>query len=227
MAGNDLGIGERAALLALMAEGREVPNPELNQRYRIDLSGASRRKLNQQQLVVTRRDGRRNLHELTDKGWRWCADELAAQCPPRAGSAGGALYAVLAGMHRFLRRSDLQLADVFGSRPASSEPVSPEPTGPPPATPEPATRAGLEDRIRAAYRQLVGEPRGWVSLTDLRPLLDGAARDDVDATLRGMLRARRANLIPRAEQRLLTPADRAAAVRIGAEETHLLSIEDS
>jgi hypothetical protein len=212
MAGNDLGIGERAALLALMAEGREVPNPELKQRYRIDLSGASRRKLNQQQLVATRQHGRRNLHELTDKGWRWCADELAAQCPPRAGSAGGALYAVLAGMHRFLQRSDLQLADVFGSGPAS---------------PEPATGAGLEDRIRAAYRQLVREPRGWVSLTDLRSLLDGAARDDVDAALRGMLRARRANLIPRAEQHLLTPADRAAAVRIGAEDTHLLSIEDS
>jgi hypothetical protein len=41
--------------------------------------------------------------------------ELSRERPPRSGSAGGALYAVLAGLCRYLERADLKLSDIFGS----------------------------------------------------------------------------------------------------------------
>jgi hypothetical protein len=214
MSVSDLGILERSALLALMAEAREVPNPELSRRFGLDLNGAHRRRLNQLDLVSSRRDGRQYVHELTDKGWRWCADELTGTRPPRSFSAGGALYAVLAGLRRYLDRSSLTLADVFGAGAAAPAVAS--------------APAGVdEDRIRAAYRDLAREPRAWVSLADLRARLGAAAREDVDAVLRAMSRARTANLVPQANQKILAAADRAAAVRIGGEDCHLISIGDA
>jgi len=215
MSGQDYGIPERAALFALMGIGREVSNPELQQIAGFSLTGKQLRRLNQDGLVTSRRLGRPYVHELTDKGWRWCTDELGAACPPRAGSGGGALYAVLAGLGRYLSRSDLRLADVFGRVPAFE-----------PAPLLPDEPANLEDRVLAAYRSLARSRRDWVSLTQLRALLGDAAPDDVDAILRQMSRARRANLVPQSNQKVLTPADRAAAVRIGDQDNHLISIEE-
>jgi hypothetical protein len=113
MPAEQLGIKERAVLLVLMAEAREISNPELKQIAGLDLTGAARHKLNARRLVDSRRPGRAYVHLLTDDGWAWCAAELAAPPPERAGSAGGALYAVLAGLHRYLARADLRLSDVF------------------------------------------------------------------------------------------------------------------
>ncbi len=98
-----------------MAEAKEVPNPELKERNGFTLDGKQRRHLNDEKPVDSQKRGRSFVHELTDKGWRWCADELGADGPlARAGSAGGALYAVLAGLRRYLHRAELTLADVFG-----------------------------------------------------------------------------------------------------------------
>lgn len=219
---NDLGLPERAALLALMAAGREISNPDLERLAGRRLDGESRRKLNQRGLVSSRKDGRALVHELTDQGWRWCADELTADCPPRAGSAGGTLYAVLGGLHRFLARSDLRLADVFGpdGGPPAAQPA-------PAAAPPGAAGVDLTEQVRAAYRKLAREPREWVGLAQLRPLLGDAARDDVDAALRQLARTPQVNVVPQANQKVLSPAEREAALRIGAEDCHLISIEDS
>jgi hypothetical protein len=223
MSVDDLGIKERAVLLALMAEAREVSNPELDELAGLRLDGASRRKLNQRRLVDSRRQGRSYAHLLTDDGWAWCAKELTAGRPARAGTAGGALYAVLAGLHRYLERSDRKLADVFRREAAtavsghSGTPGAPGPS----ATPE------LERRVRAAYRSLAREPRGWVSLAQLRPLLGDIAREDLDATLRRMSLTARATLVPRSNQKVLSDREREAAVRIGGEDNHLLSIDAS
>jgi len=66
-----------------------------------------------------------------------------------------------------------------------------------------------------------------VNLADLRPLLDPAPRADVDAVLRELTRSGLANLIPAANQKALSTSDRAAAVRFGGEDKHLVSIEDA
>jgi hypothetical protein len=215
MSGSNLGIRQRAALLALMAEARELTNPELQQICGFTLTGKDRTTLNDHHLVSTRKVGRAYAHELTDKGWNRCADELTGSAPPRAGSAAGALYAVLAGLHRYLERTELKLADVF--LPATVGAAEPEP----PAGPD------AEQRVRTAYRRLAHRHGDWVSLTDLRALLPDLDRSEVDAVLRRMSRTPWVNIVPAANQKVLTPDDRAAAVRIGMADCHLIAIEAS
>jgi hypothetical protein len=210
-----LGIPERAALLTLMAEARELSNPELKRLVGVDITGQRRHELGRRHLITTRRVGRAFAHELTDKGWNWCADELAGSPPSGAGSGGRALYAVLAGLDRYLERTNRKLADVF--LPATVGPVEPEP----PAGPD------AEVRVRTAYRRLARRHGDWVSLTDLRALLPDLDRSEVDAALRRMSRTPLVNIVPAANQKVLTPEDRAAAVRIGMADCHLIAIEAS
>lgn len=231
MPGDTLGLKERSGLLALMAAAGVASNPELERVTGFRLHGTELEKLRARRLVDSHREaslpGRPLVHRLTADGWDWCTAELAADRPPRAGSAGGALYAVLAGLQRYLTRSHLALPDVF--RPDGETPAAaPRPQEPPQEAPqEPPQALDLPGRIRAAYRKLARDPQDLVSLTQLRPLLGAAPRDEVDAALRRMSRARQANLVPQANQKTLSQADRAAAVRIGNEDCHLVSIEGS
>jgi hypothetical protein len=202
-----LGIKERAVLLALMAEAKEVSNSDLKQRVGFTLDGAPRRKLNDLKLVYSHKPKRTFAHELTDDGWAWCATELSRERPPRAGSAGGALYAVLAGLGRFLKRADLKLSDVFQSD----------------ATLVQQPEIDIETRIRAAYRKLAKERGEWVSLTKLRPLLGNTSRAEVDTALQRMNRDPRVNLVPDSNQKTLTDQDRESAIRVGGEYKHLTS----
>ena len=149
----------------------------------------------------------------------WCARELTAAPPPRAGSGGGALYAVLQGLHRYLARPACARKIFLPTSRCVS--TSHHPTPPPP----PDT-GDLEHRIRLAYGKLAARPGDWVALADLRPLLGHADHVEVDAALRRLSRARKANLVPQANQKVLTQADREAAVRIGVEDCHLISIEE-
>lgn len=216
MPADTLGVKQRAALLALMAVAREVSNPELEQLTGFRIYGKALRKLRDRRLVESRQLARNRplLLTLTDDGWAWCEKELAAERPDRAGSAAGALYAVLGGLHRYLVRTNLHPSDVF--RPDDGQPLD---TSPPLAEP------ALTEQIRSAYRTLASEPRDLVRLTDLRPLLGDAPREAVDAALRQLSRARQANLFPQANQKVLSQADRQAAVRIGNEDCHLISLE--
>lgn len=90
-----------------------------------------------------------------------------------------------------------------------------------------ATIDSYDDRIRAAYRRVIahqGRRIGdYISLTDLRPEV-GGHREHVDEALRRMSRRQVAHLIPQANQKILSQADRAEAVRIGGEPNHLISI---
>ena len=205
-----LGIKERATLLALMAEATAVSNPDLRKRIGFALDGAPRRKLNELKLVASRKQKAAFAHELTDDGWAWCAKELSCERPPRSGSAGGALYAILAGLRRYLERADLKLSDIFGS----DSKFLPEPD------------VEIESRIRIAYRSLAKERGEWVSLTKLRPLLGGAQKAEVDTALQRMNRNPRVNLVPDSNQKTLTNEDRESAVRIGGEFKHLISMDD-
>jgi hypothetical protein len=216
MTDDALSAKERAALLGLMVVAREISNPEFREVIGFALDGKERRRLNERKLVTSELRGRSYVHELTDPGWRWCEEELTAGRPPRSGYLGGAFYALLANLPRFLGRADLRLADVFGR---TDEPLRLAPPAAP-VTPD----GDIESRIRSAYRQLAREPRDWVRLAELRPLI-GAAREEVDAALRQLNRSHQASIIPEQSQRVLTQADEDAAVRIGGENKHLISIE--
>lgn len=200
-----LGIKQRAAMLALMAQAREVSNTELREITGFVLDGEFRRRLNALDLVASNREKRNQpfTHELTDQGWAWCAKELTEEVPAGAGSAGGALYAVLGGVARFLEDSGLRLHEVFKPVPVELE---------------------LDKRVRFAYETLVPEPRAWVALADLREFLDGQPRAEVDQALRRLSRRPGVNIVPESNQKTLTTRDHDAAIRIGGEDCHLLSI---
>ncbi|MEU5258896.1 hypothetical protein [Amycolatopsis sp. NPDC021455] len=215
-----LGHKQTAAMFTLMVLGREVPNQELEEVVGFTLTGTERTGLNELGYVDSDRTGPRRsyVHVLSDSGWAWCEKELVAGGPPpQRGQSplGLALYVLLGGLNDYLERANMRLFQLF----------QPGEVAPTPAPAEEVTVTGsLEERIRVAYRELVKEPRGWVGLVDLRPKL-GAPAAEVDAVLKELSRAGKIHLVPEDNRKALTAADHEAAIRIGGEDNHLLSIE--
>jgi hypothetical protein len=203
-----LSAKERAALFALLAEARDIANPELEERIGFRLDGKERRRLNDLKLVTSEKRGRSYWHELTDAGWRWCSDELSVG--PGAGRGSKelerALYAILAGLGRYLEVTEQSLADIFKPRPAGAE-------------------SDVEQRIVDAYGALTSEHGEFVKLHELRLRLLDTPRATVDIALDRMYRAQRINLVPQADRQALTDVDRDSSLRIGGEYKHLISIE--
>ncbi|UJW36005.1 hypothetical protein L3Q67_20730 [Saccharothrix sp. AJ9571] len=201
---------QTAVMFTLMVLAREVSNPELNTVVGFTLTGEERRELNDLGYVHSEKSGRSFSHELTDSGWSWCRGELAMKSPPpnsRSSLITG-LYVLLGGFDDYMKRQGLQLFELFAPRVE--------------LTPD-----GIESRIRDAYRKLARAPRDWVGLVDLRPMLDGAPASEVDAVLKELSRQGRLHLAPESNRKALTDADHEAAIRVGGEDNHLLSIEVS
>ena len=216
MSRDDLTVRQRAVLFALLGEARQVANPELEQLIGVRLDGAERRDLNDRRLVESTRAGRAFAHELSDAGWRWCAQELAAAPTGRGSSLERAHYRVFAVFARYLDAAGLSLADI----------VRPEAEAEAEAKAEAGTaEADLTACIEAGYRSLALGSGDFVSLRELRRRLPGRSRPDVDAALAALFTAQRINLIPQSNQRALSDADREAALLIGGECKHLISIE--
>ena len=214
MSADDLTAGEILVLLALMAESRPVPNPELK-KLGPELQAQSRTKLNRLGLVETDTGSRPYTHVLTDRGWARCHREIGGEAPPKAGPHGRTLYTMLAALRRYFDRADLRPADVF--LPAGTT------AGPAPA--DTADAESIEDRVRAAYARLADRPGAWVSLTDLREVLADVERTELDRELARMYRLPDIVLVPEENQKTLTEQDRAAAVVIGYRDNHVIAIE--
>jgi hypothetical protein len=209
-----LGTQHITALFALMGVAREISNSELQELAGFKIDGQLRRTLNERHLVTSTRQGNKPyIHELTDAGWKRCEAELSGDRPEGSGHLGGAFYMVLDGLGRFLQRDNKILAHVF--QPESAE-AAPKPD-------DPVT----DEKIATLYRQLADKQGDWVRLAELRPLLNGSARTDVDTMLKNMSKAGQAHLAPDPDRKSLTPADREAAIRIGGEDNHLLVVERS
>lgn len=194
---------ERAALIVLMLEDRDVPNVELDRELKIRLSKSGRERLNEIGLLHSWKDKNRIVHRITDEGVSWCVYDLSAGGPPTASGplsrAHHALLRILVRHHR--RRNDLVEVIRAG--------------------------AGVESVIRTAYRALSAKPQDWVRLAKLRPELGGADRDEVDGVLVELFRAGEINLVPESNRKALTEADHVAAIRVGGEDKHLLAIGES
>jgi hypothetical protein len=107
MADDKLTPSETAMLLLLMAENREISNPELEKTYGVTLTGTSRKKLERE--LVESRKGLRGAYffTLSEAGWARCNDGFdVGDVRPRA--AGKALTAVLAGLQRYLHAKGLR-----------------------------------------------------------------------------------------------------------------------
>ncbi len=192
------------------------------------------------------------FHEVTDAGWARGRHELAPRAEPvKLTVPVGVLFAIAEGVHRFLEREDREIGEVLGVIDAPIDP--PRPDSPPAADPTPAPApapapqndplpvtdhapaadqehtaedcaSALEAAIRTAYTRLAPAAQDWVRLADVRPLLPTAAKTQVDRVLRRMARQPDVRVVPDENQKSLTAADHAAAVRIGEHDNHLLLI---
>jgi hypothetical protein len=224
MTSAEFSVKERAVMFALLGEARRLSNPELEERVGFRLDGKERRKLNDLKLVESEKLGRAFAHELSDAGWRWCADQLSAGPGERATSMERALYAIFAGLERYLSDTGQILADVFRQREAGQSRTGGSPVVKPEAG-QSRDDGDIESLIEAAYRALTPVRGEFVKLRELRGRLAGASELDVDSALEKMYAQQRINLIPQSNQQALSEADRESALRVGGEYKHLISIE--
>ena len=195
---DQLNTEERAILLVLMAEGRELTNPEMRDIAGVTLDGKPRRRLEDGGLVAARRVGRPYAFVLTKGGSDWCNDHLAENWPVRSGTLGTALRILLVSG---LRQRGQELVEIL------------------------PFRSVVEQQIRGVYWRVAESPGDWVGLADLRPKLAHLARESVDAELERMASTPGVHVLAEPNQKALSEADRAAAVRFGGDERHMLKIE--
>lgn len=211
---------ERAALLLLVAVATpEVANPDLAERFDVTITGHGWRGLNERKLVKTEKRGRSLTHEVTDDGWVRARDELTGVLGNTKLSRAAAA-AINDQLHRYLTRADLRLFDVFV--PVSG--VDEDEEGAPTDETVPVERA-LEDQIRAAYWALAPKPATYIRLADLREALGDAPRKEVDEALLQLVKASDVSFTPESNKKSLTAVDKAAAVRVGRQDNHLIAIE--
>lgn len=86
-----------------------------------------------------------------------------------------------------------------------------------------STGTPAPDQITDGILDILAEARGFVTLADIRAEWDtvGASRDAVDQALVILHTDRRIVLIPEANQKTLTDAQRAAALYLGGEYRHV------
>jgi hypothetical protein len=206
---------ETAALFILMAEAGATPNVSLTRDHGCELKKGSREKLERLKLIEVERASGRLILALAEKGWVYCASQLdVGSAPPRSGAAGGALYAVLRRLGRFLAAQRSSLADFVAASNATDVPDQ---------TAVPVER-DAEERVRAAYRQISRRAGDLVNLADLRDMVGDLVPADVDAALRRLNRQRGVTLVPEANQKTLDARTRAAAVVIGDQPKHSISM---
>jgi hypothetical protein len=81
----------------------------------------------------------------------------------------------------------------------------------------------VEQQVRDAYAKLSKSGNNYVTLADLRDAVP-ADRSRVDDTLKTMSKTRAIDLVPESNRKALTDRDHAAAIKIGGEDQHLISI---
>jgi len=233
MSDEKLTMVETSALLILLAEAGPVPNASLTNDHRCELKKPSREKLERLKLIEVGGTPRRLILTLSEAGWRRCHTELAAGSPPPgSGAIGGALYAVLRRLDRFLTAQRLSLGDFVtaSNAPVANDgPAVPDaPAADAPAADEPAAdEPAVEERVRAAYHKLARQAGDLVDLADLRDLVDDLDRADVDAALRRLHRRPGVTLVPEANQKAIDPRTHAAAVVVGDQPKHMITMAAS
>ncbi|MBM7078476.1 MULTISPECIES: hypothetical protein [Micromonospora] len=212
MAGAELSSVQRFVLITLMIKGSAVPNTYLRNTAGISLSRPHRDDLRDRGFITVAE--KPLVLELTEKGWGQAIEELSGSVPPRAGAAGGALYIALGFLRGLLDHLKVAPSELFTLRFAIHEatltPAQAEP---------PTSQLDVASAIREAYGT-VAQSGDLLPLTQLRTAL----KAQIDAALIRMNREPDVQIIPNSQQGDLTAEDRAAAVRIGNQDRHLISI---
>lgn len=221
MTGTKLSLTQIAVLSALMVEARELSNAELAELAGASLTGEDRVRLVAGGLVEERRVGRSYAFQLSSQGWATGLSVLAEQAQGK-GAAATTVRMLLHGLQRALAARGVDARSFFA---ASESPAPPAGNGGSPRSV--ASVEEIEERIRTAYAKLATEPAGWVSLADLREMLDDVPRAELDTALKWMAVQPGVRLIPVANLKSLSTRDHEAALRFGGEENHAFAIEGS
>jgi len=195
----------RQALVALMLHVTEASNPDLRNLYHVTIERSTRDQLTSEKLIIWKKGLRGAIfHELTDQGWARGRDELTLAPPAGVGAGWHLLYGTFRHLNGLMIKNGYQLSDVF---------IHEDP-GP----------LSIEDRIRQAYGELAGEPRALVSLARLRDELPDIPRKSLDEALLDLDRQRVIQLDPDPNRKALSDRAKAAAIRLGGEDMHLITI---
>ena len=204
------------ALVVLMSEARPLNNTDMNELAGFSLTGADNTKLEKLGLVETDRSHAPYSHQLTEKGWGLVRKLHMMEPPKESKSAARTLLTLLGNINRSLK----QLQTTHGVKLNHGEFFRQQL----PTEGSVAEGADAESRVRKAYASLAGQPGEWVGLADLRDELASLGRAEVDAALMVLLDQEGVRIIPVANAKALTARDRAAAIDIGGEASHVLSI---
>ena len=195
----------RQALVALMLHVTEASNPDLRKLYHVTIDKPTRDQLTHEKLITWKKGLRGAIfHELTDQGWVRGRDELTLAPPAGVGAAWHLLYGTFRHLNGMMIRNGYQLSDVFAA--ADTGPLS------------------VEERIRQAYGDLAAKPGDLVSLARLRDELPDIPRETVDEALLDLDRQRAIQLEPDPHRIALTDRAREAAIPLGGEDMHLITI---
>jgi hypothetical protein len=225
-AATKLSLTQIAVLSALMVEARELSNAELADLAGAPLTGDDRLRLVTEGLVEERRVGRSYAFQLSPHGWSTGLAMLAEQARGK-GAAATTVRMLLHGLHRALETRGVDAHSFFATDTAFAPETGAAGVEPASAAPGVVDADTIEDRIRTAYAKLATEPAGWVSLADLRELLDDIPRSELDTALKWMAVQPGVRLIPVANLKSLSTRDREAGLRFGGEENHAFAIEGS
>jgi hypothetical protein len=195
----------RQALVALMLHVTEASNPDLRKLYRVTIDKPARDQLSGEKLITWRKGLRGAiLHELTEQGWIRAKDELTAPPPDGVGAAWHLLYGTFRHLNTLMIENGYQVADVF-------------------ARPDPGPFS-VADRVRQAYADLADKPGDLVSLARLRDELPDISRKILDEVLLDLDRQRVIQLEPDPHRVALSDRAKAAAIPLGGEDKHLITI---
>lgn len=198
---------ERAAIVVLAASGGRLSAKDLRVRHGVDLKKPFRERLARAGLIRSEREGPSFALELTDDGWS-LLDGAISNDPPAGrgvGPGGRALFALLAALSERNARMSALLREA--------------------APPPPQPLATLEDRVVRAYHDLAKEKREWVALTALRRALADVDRTDLDSAIKQMHRNKSLMLTLEENQSRLSKEDRTAALRLGPDNMHYISMD--
>ncbi len=166
------------------------------------------RDLHDQAGALSRADQRR-LADMLQSGGTPAGSQSAAlrSISDRAAALGDADRSRLASM----LRSDVDTA--AASRGRANPPPAPTPS-------VPKMKQAIRDAVRAAV-----PPGDYVMLSDIRRQLPSDwPRADVDRALNDLANDPDVNVVPESNQKMLRPEDRAAALRRGGQQKHLIAI---
>lgn len=211
----DLTSGARQALVAmLVADEETMTDPVLHERFSLKI-GPKRQELSRAGFIAVADKKVKNayVYSLTAEGRTRALAALAEPAPPGAKGAMAdvrLLYAVSNILHRVIEEHGLDDGKVFKSVGTDVR--------------EPKTGQTIEEQVLAAYHVLSKRHGDLVSLVRLRDRLADIKRETLDRTLKAMDRQRVIQLEPDPNRKALPAEAREAAVSIGGDDKHFITI---